>query len=349
MMRLHFTAADLARVRVGAPAGPFAETVLGLAASRSADRGTAAYAPIGGWLVAARRRLVVRDAEIARVIHPCPDVLLDTFTLTGPTETVAEARSNLVGSPATALVSELNQICRSRWPDWLDGLDEGDADATERLVGGIEDCHARLVEPYWPLMSAILDGYRERLVRTVGEQGVDGVLSGLGGDATWRTPVLDLPLAAGWSASVVDARLGGRGLVLTPVLLGRHPVPYFPIDPAEPVVLLVPVPMGVASSELGTLDRRIRARERPQHRSAAGAALLGGTRAAVLSQVADAVSGSSTTEVARTVGVAVSTASEHLTVLRDAGLVVSARQANRVMHRCTPLGRRLVRTGARAS
>lgn len=348
MMRLHFSAADLARVRVGPPAGPFAETVLGLAASRSADRGAAEYAPIRGWLVAARRRLLVRDAEIARVINPCVDVVVDTFTLTGPTETVAEARSNLASAPATALAIELNRTCMSRWPDWLDGLDEGDSGAAERLISGIERGHARLVEPYWPMMSAILDGYREQLVRKVGEEGVDGLLAGLGGDATWQTPVLELPRAAGWSETAVDARLRGRGLVLTPVLLGRHPVPYFPIDPSEPAVLLVPVPFGATSFELGPLDRRGRATQRSHNGSGSGAALLGETRAAVLSLVADMVAGSSTTDVARTVGVAVSTASEHLTVLREAGLVVSARQANRVVHRCTPLGRRLVRTGVRA-
>jgi len=38
---------------------------------------------------------------------------------------------------------------------------------------------------------------------------------------------------------------------------------------------------------------------------------------------------------------------DRVTVLREAGLVVSARQANRVVHRRTPLGRRLVRTAVR--
>ncbi|GAB6859125.1 helix-turn-helix domain-containing protein [Microbacterium xylanilyticum] len=46
--------------------------------------------------------------------------------------------------------------------------------------------------------------------------------------------------------------------------------------------------------------------------------------------------------MAEEAGIARSTASHHLTVLRDAGLVVSSRDGSRMMHLRTPLGEALV-------
>jgi DNA-binding transcriptional ArsR family regulator len=65
------------------------------------------------------------------------------------------------------------------------------------------------------------------------------------------------------------------------------------------------------------------------------AALLGFTRAAALAAIG---TGCSTTELARRVGVSPAAASQHATVLRNAGLVASRREANTMMHSVTPLG-----------
>ncbi|MFJ2893185.1 ArsR/SmtB family transcription factor [Streptomyces sp. NPDC087305] len=53
--------------------------------------------------------------------------------------------------------------------------------------------------------------------------------------------------------------------------------------------------------------------------------------------------GGSTSELARCAGILVSSASQHLTVLRRAGVVVSRREANVVVHAVTPLGTDLLR------
>lgn len=68
-------------------------------------------------------------------------------------------------------------------------------------------------------------------------------------------------------------------------------------------------------------------------------ALLGRTRAAVLRSVR---TGCNTTELSRRAGVSLSTASEHAGVLRDAGLVVSSRKRNEMVHHLTPLGAALL-------
>jgi DNA-binding transcriptional ArsR family regulator len=68
-------------------------------------------------------------------------------------------------------------------------------------------------------------------------------------------------------------------------------------------------------------------------------ALLGRTRAGVLHSVR---APSTTGEIARRLLVSAATASEHMTVLRDAGLVTSQRYANSVLHALTPLGSALL-------
>jgi DNA-binding transcriptional ArsR family regulator len=64
------------------------------------------------------------------------------------------------------------------------------------------------------------------------------------------------------------------------------------------------------------------------------AALLGTTRAAALAAIGD---GCSTTDLARRVGVSAAAASQHATVLRNAGLITSHRDRNVMMHTVTAL------------
>ncbi|MGW4004260.1 ArsR family transcriptional regulator, partial [Streptomyces nigra] len=52
--------------------------------------------------------------------------------------------------------------------------------------------------------------------------------------------------------------------------------------------------------------------------------------------------GCTTSEVARRVGVTPSTASEHVGILREAGLAASVRDRNTVLHVLTPLGASLL-------
>jgi len=64
-------------------------------------------------------------------------------------------------------------------------------------------------------------------------------------------------------------------------------------------------------------------------------ALIGRTRAAVLHCVED---GCSTTELACRCGVSIASASQHASVLRDAGLLLTQRRGGSVLHSLTSLG-----------
>lgn len=81
-------------------------------------------------------------------------------------------------------------------------------------------------------------------------------------------------------------------------------------------------------------------RDAPAPRSLA--ALLGRTRAAALRTID---SGCTTSGLARRLGVSPASASEHATVLREAGLIISRRDRNAVYHTLTPLGHDLLSAG----
>jgi DNA-binding transcriptional ArsR family regulator len=73
----------------------------------------------------------------------------------------------------------------------------------------------------------------------------------------------------------------------------------------------------------------------PGHHTRSLAALLGHTRAAVLGALDRP---GTTGELARRTGVLPSSASQHATVLREAGLVRTVRDGKAVRHTLTPLG-----------
>lgn len=127
-----------------------------------------------------------------------------------------------------------------------------------------------------------------------------------------------------WS-EVVDCR--GSGLVLVPSVMGSTGCNVLTEPPAQPT-LFYPA-QGVMASW---------ARDPADVETALGA-LLGPARARIL---LDAHEPRTTSQVARDCALAVSTASHHLTVLRDAGLVASTRAGARMLHRRTPLGEAMV-------
>jgi DNA-binding MarR family transcriptional regulator len=71
------------------------------------------------------------------------------------------------------------------------------------------------------------------------------------------------------------------------------------------------------------------------------AGLLGRGRAAALEAIALA-RGCSTTELARALSCSAASASQHASVLRAAGLIVTRRTGGSVRHTVTPLGRALL-------
>ena len=116
----------------------------------------------------------------------------------------------------------------------------------------------------------------------------------------------------------------GRGLRLVPSYFCWQ-TPVTMADPELPPVLFYP------------LLHEPAAKAEPDAAAAPLTALLDRTRATVLC-VAAAGAGATTGELARAVGVSVSSASKHAAVLREAGLLSSSRQAANVLHTLTLAG-----------
>ncbi|GGR12742.1 hypothetical protein GCM10010168_33120 [Actinoplanes ianthinogenes] len=172
------------------------------------------------------------------------------------------------------------------------------------------------VAPYWGAIGSSVSGERARRAVKVLGDGFGELLDDLGPEARWDPPVLSVRYPVDQ-----DVHLNGRGLTLIPSYFCWH-APIALADPALPQTLVYP------------------ARRRPSQLTAPISArrlgpLIGHTRLAVLHAASH---GATTGEIARRVGMSPATISHHTTILREAGLVLSRREGNLVIHHLSRLG-----------
>ncbi|MFE5119089.1 DUF5937 family protein [Streptomyces sp. NPDC056669] len=201
------------------------------------------------------------------------------------------------------------------------------ARAVQRLADVTERAWRALVAPDWPRLRALLEadiGYRSR---QLADGGLERLFADLRPALHWTDGTLTIRTSA-LPARTQD--LGGRGVLLMPsvfvwpdVVSGFAP-PWQPtvIYPARGVGGLWREPDGEG------MDALVR--------------LLGAGRAAVLAALEEPAS---TSALAARLGLAPSSVSAHLAVLRAAGLLSSRRQGHQVLYERTPLGMALVGGG----
>lgn len=318
MLRVHFTDRDLARTVLATEADPLWETVLGM-------HQLGGDAPVyGQWRHRTREELRRRNLTgPLRFLHAlaAPTGYFPDFLT--PPDAPGELRSGLTtirGTPRGRLRNEVTRTARTRsLPSWAGDLARGDRAVVDQIADALELLHGILVDPWRDAIESSLDAERHRSARAFVTGGVDGMLASLGPAIRWQPPILssEYPTEA-------DIHLGGRGIRLIPsYFCWRTPVAL--ADPALAPVLVYPIEHGHAW--VPGADRR-------NHPAALGT-LLGQTRAKVLEGVGP---GATTTRLAARLGVSPASASEHLTVLRDAGLVRSQRAGQQVLHELTSLG-----------
>lgn len=312
MLRIHFTGADLARVRVADRPDPMWEMVLSAQSLRSRE-GAAVF---GDWRRRARGRLGGWAQPFLALTAPAayfPDFLTPDHG-TGPVE---EAIETVLATPRSRLARELEiAAAYQRLPAYCGGLAAAEVSAVKRLGAAMRAYAQRLLQPYWQVIRAHVDADRALRSRAFLAGGCEGVLASLGPAVRWRPPVLeaDYPVEQ-------DLRLDGRGLLLVPsYFCWRRPISFAAPD-LRPT-LVYPVGHELLVRAAGELT-----------------ALLGATRALVLRVVED---GCTTTELARRSGTSLPSASRHAAVLRDAGLIATQRHGGAVLHSLTPLGRALL-------
>lgn len=198
------------------------------------------------------------------------------------------------------------------------------ADAWEEVWGA-------LLEPQWPTLERLLRADVSSRARRISEHGLAAMVGTLHEQVTWRDDVVEVRIPT--HSQTIDCT--GTGLMLVPSVFRRtcgavgdapaHPMLFYPAH-------------GISETW----------HEQDVDDGTALATLLGEGRARVLTSLDEPLS---TTETARACDLAVSTASHHLTVLRNAALVDSRRTAHMVLHTRTPVGDALVAapTGRRAT
>jgi hypothetical protein len=179
------------------------------------------------------------------------------------------------------------------------------------------------IAPVWTQLERLLRADIAVRSRRIAESGIGAMIATLNDRVDWADGAVRVTMRI-WN-EIVDCR--GSGLVLVPSVMGTSGCNVLTEPPAQPTLFY---PAQGVSAEW--------ARD-PTGATDALGALLGPARARIL---LDAHEPRTTSQVAHDTALAISTASHHLTVLRDAGLVASSRDGARVLHRRTPLGEAMV-------
>ncbi|NUR24355.1 MAG: winged helix-turn-helix transcriptional regulator [Catenulispora sp.] len=322
MLRIYFTSDDIARTRLATAPDPLWELVLAVHMLRGqpgdllytdwrrATAATVRRTPPGGGM-GLLSALTPTMGYFPDFLNPVtPDFRLDTGL-----EQIRRTPQPMLDRDLQRLADTLGYAA----PPVMRALAAGEPDALRQLTATMHAFYEMAVVPHRRIVDAAVEHDRRLRIRAMAACGVEGLLASLRPHIEYSDGELRVP-----SHPDQEIFLGGRGLLLVPAYFCvNHPMTMFDDDlppvlvyPAErPHDLLAGQPEGAARRNL--------------------AALLGATRAAVLTAIAD---GRTTTELARRVGISAASVSEHTTVLRDSGLIVSRRDGNRVVHHVTRLG-----------
>ncbi|MEU1685994.1 ArsR/SmtB family transcription factor [Micromonospora sp. NPDC005707] len=328
MLRIHFTAADLARTRIAPAPDPLWESML----SMHWLRGRCPDPLLAGW----RRRMVgllhARHGHRAELglplsINPPLGYFPDFLTPIEAGGGFEPGLDALLRTPRARLAADLATLRSTgiRPPSAVADLAAGDVTALRQLGAGLQLYHRLAIRPLWHAIRSAFDADRALRSRRLLNQGLSVLLNDLHPSARFDGGVLTI---TGYIAER-DLHLDGRGLLLVPCYFKQHAKPMVLADPLLPPVLVYPIHPHArvvsTAAAAGSLS-----------------ALLGGTRAAILVLAAE---GGTTSEVAHRLDISVPSASRHLAVLRSSGLVTSARDRNAVHHTLTPLGLALLNRG----
>lgn len=327
MLRLVFTIEDLARTRI-AELGPMAETQLSLQTLQSRNE----RALFDGWRRRTRSLLPPDTREAAPFLAGPGSFAPDLYTPLGPVASIDEGRDRLLGAPPDVLRTELFAPtgAEHRRPSWL--TDPGRlSGGLERLAEALVRYHEAALAPHWHRIQRHVRAHISLVSALMATGGITAALNAMTPLLRWDAPALHMPNdpAQYQQETAVDIHLNGRGLLLAPTMFcGPYPMLFTPLSDAESI-LIYPIPRDAAPLR----DIWSPASAAGSHKALA--ALLGATRAAVLSTLADFAT---TTEIARCLDISPPSVSQHTGVLRQAGLITSTRHRNTMHHSLTPQG-----------
>ncbi|MFF4140949.1 winged helix-turn-helix domain-containing protein [Streptomyces sp. NPDC001698] len=239
----------------------------------------------------------------------------------GPAQTWAEDLAAIRATPAAVARREITALIAAhpvRDPRVRAVLDAEDAVAW--LAAALDRAWHDLLAPDWPRVRAVCERDVQHRLAVIGARGWAATVSGLQPGSVWRRDGLELTDVSG---GLEPVRLRGEGLLLIPSVF---------VGPRGACHHEEPWPKTVIYAARGTAALLDTSSEAPPE---VLAGLLGRTRALILLELA---APASTTQLARSLGLAPGAVGDHLTVLRRAGLLDRARTGRSVLYRRTPLG-----------
>jgi DNA-binding transcriptional ArsR family regulator len=316
MVRYRFGQDDLLRTRFAI--SPLMELVGAFYALRDPER-SAVHGPWVQWAAPRTARL---DLTLLEVAAPAAAPFWPVFIGPPPRAPHADVASELARVLATPPAKVAEEIARAHpggVPRAGRVLVDQPARGLLRLVEQMSGFWEAAIAPWWGRIAALLEGeiaWRARRLAAVGPQ---AAFSGLHESVRFADGTLSVDPT---TKAPVDVDLAGRGLLLVPAAFVWPlvwPRSDGPWDPA----LVYPPPGTAELWEPG--DAHQEALER----------LLGRGRALVLLELERPAA---TLELAQRLAVSPGGVSEHLTVLRRAGLVVGRREGRRVIYARTVKG-----------
>ncbi|OEU85741.1 ArsR family transcriptional regulator [Streptomyces abyssalis] len=204
---------------------------------------------------------------------------------------------------------------------------EDPARAVQELADLTQRAWDALLATDWPRLRDLLEADIAHRSRQLAEAGLERLFADLHPRLSWSEGTLSVRTK--YRGAMVQ-ELSGRGVLLMPSAFIWPDVVSGFAPPWQPTVIY-------PARGVGGLWQR------PTPDSAqAVARLLGANRAAVLGELEEPAS---TTSLAARLGLAPSSVSAHLSVLRDAGLLTSRRVHHQVLYERTPLGIALLAGG----
>ncbi|MFF4700974.1 hypothetical protein [Streptomyces chattanoogensis] len=243
MLRVHFTAQDLARTRVADGADPLWETVLSLHALRESR----AEPALAAW----RRHAVRHGPGPLRTLFPLVPphgYFPDFLTPSAASDGVEPGLEAVMRTPRTQLRAELAVLGGQRTlPGWTRDIAAGEPAALRHLARSLRTYHHHAIAPGWPLIAERVGTDRALRRHALDEAGAEAMLRTFGPAMRWRPPVLevDYPVER-------ELRLEGRGLVFVPSYFCRDD-PVALADDALAPVLVYPA-AGAAAAAPGNAE-----------------------------------------------------------------------------------------------
>ncbi|MEV6233860.1 DUF5937 family protein [Saccharopolyspora shandongensis] len=321
MLEMTMSAGDLARLRFAF--SPLWEVAASVRVLKEPGR----HPLHGSWRTEAKHRLQRGTADLSLLFDlvPTPTRYLPGFLAPTPTTsrpTLAEELEGLRAVPSQSVRAMIENAGRPASAS-VRRLHADPRRELHRLAEVIESYWERAIRPWWPEMLDLLDQDVRHRGAVLVEGGTTRLLNELSPRVRWHDDGLRVTHRYFTGKHALD----GRGLVLVPSTF-VWPTVFSKLEPLWPAALRYP-------------SRGIAALWAPQQRTAPDAltAVIGRSRAVLLAELS---APRSTTELARRTRMSAGNASQHLTTLRDAGLVSVRREGRYVLYSRTDLAEALL-------